>query len=131
MSEREDPAIAGHAYMKEHQLSGEALRFDMRERAAALLETARAAAVGRAAETLVKDGPLRLTMLALKEGATINDHRAPGPVSIAVVSGKAEISVGDRTEALGEQETLVLGPNVVHAVHAPAGAVILLTIAMP
>lgn len=106
-------------------------QFNLKSESETLIASAHEAAAGRAATTLVKEGALRLTLLALIEGAVLTDHKAPGPVSIEVVSGSVDITVGDHSEHLEAQETLVLGANVVHAVTALTDAAILLTIAMP
>ncbi len=120
----------GHAYTKTHQLSGEALLFDLDEQAGSVLAEARLATVRRAGRTLAKDGSLRLTIVGFAAGGSLNDHRAGGPVSIQVLTGEVEIKVGDRSERLHERQTLVLASNVTHSLSATADAVILLSIAM-
>ncbi len=120
----------GHSYLKDHQLHGEAIQINLAHEAETLIEEAKQAPQGRAARTLVKDGPLRLTLLALKDGAVIAEHRAPGPVSIEVVTGSVVIEVAATAYELGRQESLVLDANVVHSVRATADVTIQLLIAM-
>ena len=122
---------AGHLYSKEHQLNGEALFFDFNEQASLVLAEAREAKVRRAGRTLVKEGPLRLTVIGFAAGGLLKDHKAGGPVSIEVLTGAIEIKVGDRTERLVEKQALVLDANVTHSLLAAKEAVILLSIAMP
>ena len=119
----------GHTYLKQHQLSGDALLFDLNEQAQSVLDEARQGNVGRAARTLIKDGPLRMTIVGLTRDGALREHKTPGPVSIDVLNGEVEVTVGDSTQRLSEHQTLVLGANIEHSLVAPQDAVILLTIA--
>src|SRR5688500_486598 len=120
----------GNVYSKEHHLSGEALLVDLSDEGRSLLAEAREAAQGRAARTVSKEGPLRLTLLALKTGASVAEHGAGGPVSIQLLSGEVTIGVGESQHRLTESKALVLPANVVHSVAAAEESLILLTIAM-
>ena len=120
----------GHTYSEMHQLSGEALLVDLTEEGKSLLAEARQAAQGRAARTLSKEGPLRLTLLALKAGALVAEHRAGRQVSIQLLNGEVTIGVGESQHRLTESKALVLEANVVHSVAAAEDSLILLTIAM-
>jgi quercetin dioxygenase-like cupin family protein len=120
----------GHAYTKTHQLSGEALLFDLDEQARSVLAEARLASVRRAGRTLAKDGSLRLTLVGFVAGGSLDDHKAGGPVSIQVLTGEVEIKVGGRSEQLREKQTLVLASDVTHSLSATTDAVILLSIPM-
>jgi len=121
----------GHTYAREHQISGEELALDLKQEGESLLAEARGAAAGRAGRTLVKDGTIRLVLLALKENATIDEHQAPGAVSIQVLRGQVSIGVGSREQVYGEMQTLVLAPNVRHSLAAQQESLVLLTIAVP
>jgi quercetin dioxygenase-like cupin family protein len=120
----------GHTYTKEHPLKGEALLFDLHEQGAAVLGEAHLSNVGRSARTLIKDGSLRLTILGIAAGSSLKDHAANGPVSIHVLHGEVDIHLGDRSERLPGEHTLVLGANVVHSLSAATDAVVLLTISL-
>jgi quercetin dioxygenase-like cupin family protein len=121
----------GHTYIKEHPLSGDALLFDLEEQASSVLSDAKGGTAGRAARTLVKEGPLRMTIVGFEAGGALADHKASGPVSITVLSGSVQITIGERSEQLSQGQALVVGADVTHSLAAPADAVILLTIAMP
>lgn len=120
----------GHTYVKEHQLSGEALLFDLNEQAGSILAEASAANTRHAARTLVKEGVLRLTIVGFAAGGALKEHKAGGPVSIEVLTGEVEVQVGDRTQSLRERQALVLDAGVTHSLTAAAEAVILLSIGM-
>jgi quercetin dioxygenase-like cupin family protein len=121
---------AGHAYTRSHRISGKTLLLDLDAEAEAVLSKARTARSGRAARTLVKEGLLRLTVVGIKSGASLRNHKAEGAVGIQVLIGTVEVSVGKRSERLNAQTLLTLQPGVAHSLFAPADAVVLLTIAM-
>lgn len=83
---------------------------------------------GRSARTLVKEGPLRLTLVALDRGGVMPRHRAEGPVTVQLLDGDATI------EAIGNQYTLAVGDVIVlaggveHDVRSVGGATFLLTV---
>jgi quercetin dioxygenase-like cupin family protein len=120
----------GHQYTREHQISGEELTFDLNKEGETLLSEARSAPAGRAGRTLVKDGPMRLVLMALKGGSVIDEHKADGALSIQVLRGNVNVGVGTRERQLSETQTLVLEPNVRHSLLAREESLVLLTIAM-
>jgi quercetin dioxygenase-like cupin family protein len=83
---------------------------------------------GRSARTLVKEGPLRLTLIALAAGGSMPSHHADGPITIHLLEGDAVFDVGEREFALVPGEVLVLASAVQHAVRSSAGCVLLLTV---
>lgn len=115
----------------EQQPASSAVRLAFSAEGARLLELARSSSNGRAAATLAKNGPLHLTLLALRQDAVVNDHRAPDSVSIHLLSGLAEISVAGEAYMLSPGEALMLEASVTHGVRAAADSVILLTLAVP
>ena len=121
----------GHEYLKTHQISGAAVLVDVDAEAKAVLDMARSEATGHAAKTLVKEGPLRLVLLALREGASLHEHEATGPVSLHVLKGSVEIESPGRREALREGRALVFASSVSHSVQALTDSVLLVTIAHP
>ena len=67
---------------------------DVNAKAEELLERARGASSGRAAESLLKVGPLRQTLLALADGSELAEHDAPGPGSVHVLRGAVVFRFG-------------------------------------
>ena len=84
---------------------------------------------GRTARTLVKEGPLRVTVIALAAGGTLSPHQADGPVSIHLLEGDAIFDVEEREYALAPGDVLVLQSGVRHGARSSAGCVLLLTLA--
>jgi quercetin dioxygenase-like cupin family protein len=83
---------------------------------------------GRTARTLVKEGPLRLTVIALAAGGNIPSHNAEGPVTIHLLEGDAAFDVAEREYALAAGDILVLASGVQHSVRSRGGCVLLLTV---
>jgi quercetin dioxygenase-like cupin family protein len=83
---------------------------------------------GRSARTLVKDGPLRLTLIALAAGGHMPSHRTEGPVTIHLLQGDVTFDVEEREYPLVPGEVLVLASGVQHGVRSSAGCVFLLTV---
>ena len=86
---------------------------------------------GRSARTLVKDGPLRVTLSALGAGGRIAEHRAEGPITIQPVQGTIHVEARGQVRSVGAGDLLALGAGVEHAVAADEPAAFLLTVAAP
>ena len=83
---------------------------------------------GRSARTLVKDGPLRLTLIAIAAGGSMPSHHSEGPITIHLLEGDVVFDVEDREYPLVPGEVLVLASGVRHGVRSSAGCVFLLTV---
>jgi quercetin dioxygenase-like cupin family protein len=87
------------------------------------------AAHGRSSRTLVKEGPLRLTIIGLAVGGTLAPHSTDNPVSIHLLQGEVTFFALDQQYPLAAGDVLILGPGVEHAARSREGAVFLLTVA--
>ena len=83
---------------------------------------------GRSARTLVKDGPLRLTLIALAANGGMPSHHTEGPVTIHLLEGDVVIEVDGSEYSLVPGEVLVLAASVQHAVRSTGGCLLLLTV---
>jgi len=83
---------------------------------------------GRTARTLVKEGPLRLTMLALAPGGDLPEHSTDGPVSIHMLQGGAIFRAHGTDYTLDTNDILVLAPGVRHSARSEHGCSFLLTV---
>jgi quercetin dioxygenase-like cupin family protein len=111
-------------------LSGEALHFRLGSGPLPeLIDEHLVQRAGRSARTLVKDGPLRVTLVALREGGALSEHSAGGPITVHVLSGGIRFTAGAKEWDLGPGELLSLGAGVPHSVTSPGGGVFLLTVA--
>ena len=83
---------------------------------------------GRSARTLVKQGPLRLTLMELAKGASLPTHSAEGPISIHVLRGRVLFTAAERSYPLAPGDVLVLAAGVEHAAQSESGALFLLSV---
>lgn len=110
-------------------LSGQALHFRLGDGdRSELIDRELVDRAGRSARTLVKDGPLRVTLIAVREGGRISPHVAPGPITLHVLSGTIRLRAAERSYDLEAGDLLSLGPGVRHAVESDSGGVFLLTV---
>jgi quercetin dioxygenase-like cupin family protein len=83
---------------------------------------------GRTARTLVKEGPLRLTLIAIAPGGDLPEHDADGPISVQVIDGRIDFAAAGHRHALGAGDVLVIGAGVRHAARSDEGGTFLLTV---
>lgn len=114
----------------DRQLSGDTLLIDVASEIERMWATLNGEA-GRAARTLIKDGPLRVTLVVMQPGAAIPEHSADGPITVQPVSGSIRFAVGDTVHAVGTGGLLSVGAGVRHSVACDEPAAFLLTVAMP
>ncbi|MEX0906803.1 MAG: cupin domain-containing protein [Gemmatimonadota bacterium] len=112
-------------------LAGSTMLLDLAEE----IERTRAARsggdTGRTARTLIKDGPLRVTLVVLEAGAEIPEHTAQGPITVQPVSGSIRFRVAGEEHVVATGSLLSAGAGVPHAVATDDGAVFLLTNVQP
>ncbi len=86
---------------------------------------------GRTARTLVKEGPLRVTLVSIGAGGNLAPHRANGPITVHVLSGEVRLRTADGEWVLSSGDLLSLGAEIEHDVVSEAGGVFLLTVVAP
>lgn len=111
-------------------LGGDVLLFDLR---AEHDRTPVVVPPGRSARTLVKDGPIRVTLVRIAPGGSIAEHSAPGPVTIQPLSGTITVTTEGAAHVLEPGQLLALRAGVRHAVACPpdSDGEFLLTLAHP
>ncbi len=82
---------------------------------------------GRTARTIVKEGPLRLTMMQLGAGGTLPPHSTDAFVTIHLLEGEITFSARGTDHALTVGDVLVLRPSVEHSARSTNGGLFLLT----
>jgi quercetin dioxygenase-like cupin family protein len=83
---------------------------------------------GRSARTLVKQGLLRLTIIAVAAGGTLPAHSTTGPVTMYVVEGEIVFSALRREYVVRAGDILVMAPGIEHSARSATGGVFLLTV---
>ena len=86
---------------------------------------------GQNAKTLVKYDDLRVILIALKCNACMPEHKAPGRISIHMISGHIHLHAFERTFDLLPGSLLALDTGIPHNLQALEESAFLLTIAWP
>jgi quercetin dioxygenase-like cupin family protein len=85
----------------------------------------------RNAKTLVKTPELRIVLMTLKPGARLDEHMAPGAISIQVLSGRVRVHLPSEIVELPAGELVAVAPAIRHDLEALESSAVLLTIAQP
>ena len=109
-------------------LSGANLTFDLAEQIAELRQDEHYARSGRAGRTLVKAGPLRLTLLVLAKGTEVGTHQATEPMTLQPLEGRLRYRVDDDGFEIGAGHVLFFGPGHAQDIRALADTALLLTV---
>lgn len=109
-------------------LTGENLSFHLDEQIAELRQDRSYVRSGRIGRTLVKAGPLRLTLTLIAAGVEVGTHQAASPMTIQVVQGRLRYRVDDEEFELGQGEVLFFGPGHAQDIRALEDTALLLTI---
>lgn len=83
---------------------------------------------GRSARTIVKEGLLRLTVIALAPGGDMPPHSTSGPVSVHLLQGDVIFTAGGADYPLQRDDVLVFASGVEHAARSEHGCTFLLTV---
>ena len=86
------------------------------------------AAGERIGRTLLKNGPLRATLVGLKAGGELRTHRADGPITVHVLEGAIDFTVGGTSWPLPAGTLFSLEAGVPHSVASQDGGIFLLTV---
>ena len=83
---------------------------------------------GRSARTLVKEGPMRLTLMAIAPDGKLPAHSTDGPVSIHLLQGAITFTAQGKDYALAAGDVLAIASGVEHSAYSAKGALFLLTV---
>ena len=83
----------------------------------------------RNAITLRKGGGLNVVLLAMKAGDRLEEHAAPGAITLSVREGRIRFTAEGETVEAGPETVLTCDVGVRHAVEATSDAVCLVSIA--
>ena len=83
---------------------------------------------GRSARTLIKEGPLRVTVIALAANGNLPAHSTSGPISIQLLEGDITFTAAGREYPLASRDLLVVAGGVEHSARSAAGGAFLLTV---
>ncbi len=83
----------------------------------------------RNAITLRKGGGLSVVLLVMRAGDRLEEHAAPGPISLVVREGRVRFAAGGAAVEAGAETVLACDAGMRHSVEALEDAVCLLNIA--
>lgn len=112
------------------RLSGNVLTFLLAAEDETLRELAEFSKSGRAAKTLVKQGTMRVTLVALRKGTILESHDVKGPVSIQTIRGCLRLGTDRGNIDIPPMGLISLSPGVVHTAEAIDDCSILITFAI-
>jgi len=81
--------------------------------------------------TLVQRPDLALTLLSLDKGSSIGGHSSPGDAMVNILSGQAEITIGENQYTVQAGESIVMPANIPHALYAAEAFQMLLIVVKP
>jgi quercetin dioxygenase-like cupin family protein len=106
------------------------LAFSLRKEEEALRQRAQTASSGRAAKTLVRADPLRVTLISLRKGVSLGAHHAEGAVSIHALRGRVRVTAATYEVVLETGDLAVLQEEVTHSADALTDCTLLITVGM-
>jgi len=83
---------------------------------------------GRRAETLIKTDQLRVVLVTMQEGSHLQEHTAPGPITIQALSGRFMVSIEETEQELAAGGLIAISPGIRHSVRSIEPGAFLLTI---
>jgi quercetin dioxygenase-like cupin family protein len=125
-------ATTGSPQRPAQQLTGEALVFDLAQRAEQLRREPAWERGGRNAITLAKEGDLRVVLTVLRAGSRLREHAVEGPFTIQTISGRVRLQLPDRGPEqaieLSAGQLAAVARGLAHDVEALEESAFLLTI---
>jgi quercetin dioxygenase-like cupin family protein len=80
----------------------------------------------RNAITLRKGGGMNVVLMVMKGGDRLEEHAAPGPITLSVREGRVRFTTVDAAVEAGPDELIACDPGVSHSVEAITDAICLL-----
>lgn len=111
----------------DHTITGNALAISLEDEIR-LVRADLAAATERIGRTVLKNGPLRVTLVALKPGGALPSHRSEGPITVQVLEGTMEVRAGEANHRLPPGAIFALAGGIQHSVLSEGGGIFLLTL---
>ena len=110
-----------------HPVSGPALQFSLRNE----IDTVKRELTGtttRSARTLIKEGPLRVTLVAVNPGGELRPHKAAGPITVQILEGEIILEARGQNWTLAAGSLFALEGGIAHSVRSVGGGLFLLTV---
>jgi quercetin dioxygenase-like cupin family protein len=124
-------ATSGTAVREARPLSGQGLTYHLADEIRQLRDDLELRTAGRTAKTLAKSGNLRLTLILLSAGSTLEPEAAAGGASLHVLEGHLQVQADGQTLDLRPGELVVLSENLREPAQAVDDCAFLVTVAWP
>lgn len=124
-------AAAKRPSLKERSLTGPLLFFSLDKEIKKLKSESKLEKGDRNAITLQKSSEIRVVLISMRKGASLNKHKVEGPITLFVLTGKIQFIAGESSINLSKNGFIVLEETIKHDVVAKEDAVFLLTIIQP
>ena len=122
---------SGTTHRAARQMSGRGHVFALADEVRTLRGELEHTSGGRAAKTLAKTDGLRVTLVLLRSGATLNPESTAGGASLHVLEGRVRVQAEGEEWDLGPHDLIVLEENLREPVTAIEEAAFLVTVAWP
>jgi quercetin dioxygenase-like cupin family protein len=110
------------------RLAGAVQQVDLIEAAKRLRAEPHAATHGHRQIAIVRHGPVSIMLFVFDRGGTLKEHATEGEVTIHVLDGELEITLGAEVAVLGRGELVSFAPGQPHSVRAVVESEMLLTV---
>jgi quercetin dioxygenase-like cupin family protein len=114
-----------------HTLGGDLLYFRLQHEVDELRADLARSSGSRTAKTLAKSNGLRVTLVVVEAGVTIDAEAAAGASVLQVMDGRLRASANGEVQEVGSGELVVLSENLREPVEALAASAFLVTVAWP
>lgn len=115
----------------ERTLDAPVLNFSLRSRIEELKNESEWKQGDRNAITLQKNDDLRVVLMSVRKGTVLQEHRADGPITVYVVSGKMDFITEGKRVAMEANDMVVLEKPLTHRVEALEETHFILTVIHP
>jgi quercetin dioxygenase-like cupin family protein len=122
---------SGTTHRAARQMSGRGHVFKLSDEVRTLRGELDHTSGGRAAKTLAKTDGLRVTLVLLTSGATLNPESTAGGARLHVLEGRVRVQAEGEQWDLGPRDVIVFGENLREPVTALEEAAFLVTVAWP
>jgi quercetin dioxygenase-like cupin family protein len=131
MSTNQARQTSGTSRRGARQMSGRGQVFGLSAEVQSLRRDLHHTSGGRAAKTLAKADGVRVTLVLLASGATLNPESTAGGASLQVLEGRVRVQADGDQWDLGPGDLMVMGENLREPVTAIEEAAFVVTVAWP
>ena len=124
-----DDSSSGQRPGSDRSLSGPLQSFDLDVEAARLRDEKEWREGRRNSITLRKGEGMSVVLMVMKAGDKLEEHSAPGPISLIIREGRIRFAAEGETVEAGPERVLTCDAGVRHSVEAVSDAVCILTVA--